>query len=127
MHPELFVTTSEGVVMINVSPMFPTDAVKWRDYIKKRGEVRYIINTDYHIDHITGNYFFPGTVVSHQGVRDMLAGPITNIVASERVEKFAWNFYGDCGIHSHENQGERPGGSAFSKALPSQAANHHFL
>jgi len=80
-----FVTTSEGVVMID-SPMFPTDAVKWRDYIKKRGEVRYIINTDYHIDHITGNYFFPGTVVSHQGVRDMLAGPITNIVASERVK-----------------------------------------
>ena len=81
-----FVNTSEGVVMID-SPMLPTDAVKWRDYIKKIGVVRFIINTDYHIDHIMGNYFSPGTVVSHQGVRDMLAGPITNIVASERVEK----------------------------------------
>jgi cyclase len=81
-----FVTTSEGVVMID-SPMFPTDAVKWRDLIKINGEIRYIVNTDYHIDHITGNYFFPGTVIAHQGVRDMLTGPITNIVASERAEK----------------------------------------
>ncbi len=81
-----FVTTSEGVVMID-PPMFPTDAVKWRDDIAKRGEVRYIINTDYHLDHVTGNYFFPGTVVSHRGIRDMLAGPITNIVASEAVEQ----------------------------------------
>ena len=81
-----FVTTSEGVVMID-SPMFPTDAVKWRDLIKNNGEIRYIINTDYHIDHIMGNYFFPGTVVSQEGVREMLTGPITNIVASERAEK----------------------------------------
>ena len=35
-----------------------------------------------------GNYFFPGTVVSHQGVRDMLTGPVTNLLASERAEKF---------------------------------------
>jgi len=80
------VTTSEGVVMID-SPQFPTEAVKWRDAIGKLGKVRYIINTDYHPDHIMGNYFFPGTVVSHQGVRQMLAGSIADLVASERAEK----------------------------------------
>ena len=37
-----FVTTSEGVVMID-SPMFPTDAVKWRDLIKKAE--KYVISS----------------------------------------------------------------------------------
>ncbi len=63
-----FVTTSEGIVMID-TPFMPTDALKWRNEIKKRGEVRYIINTDHHIDHSTGNFFFPGTVVAHEKAR----------------------------------------------------------
>ncbi len=87
------VTTSEGVVMID-SPQFPTEAAKWRDAIGKLGKVRYIINTDYHFDHIMGNYFFPGTVVSHQGVRDMLTGPVTNLLASERAEQFVGSSLG---------------------------------
>jgi len=53
------------------TPQLPTDAVKWRDDITQRGEVRYIINTHHHVDHTTGNYFFPGTVVSHEGVKEM--------------------------------------------------------
>ena len=79
-----FVTTSEGIVMID-TPLMPTDAVKWRDDIAKRGEVRYIINTHHHIDHITGNPFFPGTVVSHEGVREMFAAPATRVVGSDRL------------------------------------------
>jgi len=81
-----FVVTSEGVVMID-TPMLPTYAVKWRNEIAKRGEVRYIINTEYHVDHISGNYFFPGTVVSHQGVREMLAAPIEKVVSPDRLTK----------------------------------------
>ncbi|MFC1963771.1 MBL fold metallo-hydrolase [Chloroflexota bacterium] len=69
-----FVITSEGIVMID-TPMMPTDALKWRQEIAQRGEVRYIINTDYHPDHITGNSFFPGTVVSHEIVRDYFTAP----------------------------------------------------
>lgn len=63
-----FVVTGEGVVMID-SPQIPTDAVKWRDEIAKHGDVRYLINTEPHGDHFTGNYFFSGTVVAHQGTR----------------------------------------------------------
>ena len=63
-----FVTTSEGIVVID-TPYLPTDAVRWRDEIAKRGEVRFVLNTEHHRDHITGNYFFSGTVVSSQGVK----------------------------------------------------------
>jgi len=81
-----FVTTSEGIVMLD-TPMLPTDAVEWRDEIAKRGEVRYIINTHHHVDHITGNAFFPGTVVSHEEVKELFTAPIARVSASERIEE----------------------------------------
>ncbi len=66
-----FVVTSEGVVMID-TPQMPTDAIKWRDEIAKFGPVRYLINTEPHGDHFTGNFFFGGTVVAHEGTRDAI-------------------------------------------------------
>lgn len=66
-----FVTTKEGIVMID-TPMRPTEAIKWREEISKRGEVRYLINTEPHLDHFMGNYFFPGVVVSHEETRKVL-------------------------------------------------------
>ena len=67
-----FVTTSEGIVMID-TPMMPTDAIKLRHTITKKGKIKYIINTDYHIDHVTGNFFFPGTVISHELVKELIS------------------------------------------------------
>jgi len=63
-----FVTTSDGVVMID-SPQKPTDALKWKAEIEKHGELKYIINTEPHGDHWTGNAFFDAPVVAHEGVR----------------------------------------------------------
>lgn len=63
-----FVVTEAGVVMID-TPQMPRDAAKWRDEVAKHGTVRYLINTEPHGDHWTGNYFFEGTVVAHEGTR----------------------------------------------------------
>ena len=68
-----FVTTRDGVVMID-TPQTPSDAVAWRDEIEKHGPVRYLVNTEPHGDHFTGNGFFDGTVVSHDGVRQAILG-----------------------------------------------------
>ena len=66
-----FVTTSDGIVMID-SPHKPSDALKLKADLEKRGELRYIINTEPHGDHWTGNAFFDAPVVAHEGVRERI-------------------------------------------------------
>jgi len=63
-----FVTTSDGIVMID-SPHKPSDALKLKAEIARRGQLRYIINTEPHGDHWTGNAFFDVPVIAHEGVR----------------------------------------------------------
>lgn len=66
-----YVVTSDGVVVID-TPQLPTHAVKFRKEAEGHGPIRYIINTEHHIDHIFGNYYFKGAgiVVSHRDVYD---------------------------------------------------------
>ena len=66
-----YVVTSDGTVVID-TPQLPTRAVAMRKEVESRGPVRYVINTEHHVDHIFGNYYFrgAGTVVHHQGVYD---------------------------------------------------------
>jgi cyclase len=66
-----FVVTRDGVVMID-TPQVPTNAVKWREIMERFGEIRYIINNEPHGDHVTGNYFFKGTVIAHEGTRQSI-------------------------------------------------------
>ncbi len=63
-----FVTTSDGIVMLD-SPHKPSDAMKLKAEIARRGRLRYIINTEPHGDHWTGNAFFDVPVIAHEGVR----------------------------------------------------------
>ena len=66
-----FVTTSDGVVVID-TPQLPTRAVAMRAEAESHGPIRYLINTEHHVDHIFGNYWFKGSgiVVEHQGLFD---------------------------------------------------------
>ncbi len=77
-----FVVTSDGVVMID-SPMMPTDCVTWAREIDKHGQVQYVINTHHHPDHMAGNCFFPGTVISHEKVKAVFNRPIVDQVVSK--------------------------------------------
>ena len=54
-----FVTTSDGVVVID-TPQLPTRAVAMRAEAESHGPIRYLINTEHHVDHIFGNYWFKG-------------------------------------------------------------------
>lgn len=66
-----FVVTSEGPVMID-TPMMPDDAEKWKAELSRFGGPRYIINTEPHVDHVSGNFFFSAPVIAHEGVRKAL-------------------------------------------------------
>jgi cyclase len=74
-----YVVTSDGVVVID-TPQLPTKAVAMRQEAEAHGPIRYVINTEHHVDHIFGNYYFKrsGVVVHHKGVADnfMVPAPI---------------------------------------------------
>jgi cyclase len=65
------VTTDDGVVVVD-TPQLPTKAVAMRREAETYGRIRYVINTEHHVDHIFGNYYFRGAgeIVHHQGVAD---------------------------------------------------------
>jgi cyclase len=82
-----FVTTSDGVVLID-TPHKPSDALKLKAQISKHGPLRYIINTEPHGDHWTGNAYFDAPVIAHEGVRKrILATDMKEHVA--RVANFS--------------------------------------
>ncbi len=62
------VLTEEGAVLID-SPMLPKDAWHWLRQIASRTKlgVALLVNTDYRVDRVLGNCFFPPTVtIAHQ-------------------------------------------------------------
>ena len=79
--------TSDGVVVID-TPQLPTKAVAMRREAESHGPIRYLINTEHHVDHIFGNYYFKGagTVVNHQGVYDRF------MVVYPELDPFAYAF-----------------------------------
>jgi len=114
-----FVVTKEGVVMID-TPQVPTDAITWRDEIAKHGKVRYLINSEPHGDHFTGNFFFEGTVVAHDGVREaILASSVEQL--KERTEQTAPDT-----LPLLEGFAFRPPDITFSQRLTLHLGNHTF-
>ncbi len=63
-----FITTASGVVMVD-TPMVPDDAATWRREIAPFGSVRYLVNSEPHLDHFSGNRYFDGTIIAHEGIR----------------------------------------------------------
>jgi cyclase len=82
------IATEEGLIVID-PPMRPTSAVAWRMELEPLGEVRYVINTEHHLDHILGNHFFPGIVVAHEDTRRRFAEGLGSLESvRNRVARF---------------------------------------
>jgi len=65
------VITKDGVVVID-TPMIPANAKKVAAEAERFGPVRYVINTEPHSDHISGDCYFGGKLVTHEGTRDAI-------------------------------------------------------
>jgi glyoxylase-like metal-dependent hydrolase (beta-lactamase superfamily II) len=114
-----FVVTSDGVVMVD-TPQKPTDAIKWREIIKKYGRIRYLINTEPHGDHFTGNYFYKGTVIAHEGTRQaILSSSVQQL--KDRLKKTSPADYALL-----KNFKFRPPTITFNKEMTFYLGNHTF-
>jgi cyclase len=66
-----YVVTSDGIVLID-GPHKPSDTLRLKAEIERRGRLRYILNTEPHGDHWTSNAYFDVPVVAHEGVRERI-------------------------------------------------------
>jgi glyoxylase-like metal-dependent hydrolase (beta-lactamase superfamily II) len=74
------IVTDEGLVLVD-PPMCPSKAVAWKKRTSELGDLRYVINTEHHWDHIGGNCFYPDArVISHSKTRE---GAIEGFAAFE--------------------------------------------
>ena len=62
------VLTDEGSVFIDTAQWIST-LLEMRKFALEKGPIRYLINTESHIDHIFGNHWFAGEslVIGHGG------------------------------------------------------------
>jgi cyclase len=89
-----YVVTSDGVVVID-TPQLPTRAVAMRTEAESHGPIRYLINTEHHVDHIFGNYYFrgAGAVVNHRDLWDRF------MVVYPELDPFAYAYESIPGDH----------------------------
>lgn len=90
-----FVTTSDGVVVVD-TPQLPTRAVAMRREAESHGPIRYLINTEHHVDHIFGNYWFRGAglVVNHRELYERF------MVVFPELDPFAYAYESVPGEHA---------------------------
>jgi cyclase len=112
------VVTSEGIVMID-TPFMPGDAEALRREIEPLGKVVYIIQTEPHLDHISGGGFFEGTVVSQEATREAFfasLGMARQAIAQQDPEHLAlW-----------ESRQPRPPAITFAERLTLRLGQHTF-
>ena len=66
-----FIVTSQGLVLVDV-PVDPGDAIAWAKEAGQRGKIRYIINTEFHMDHCLNNQVFDGVVIASKITSDLI-------------------------------------------------------
>ena len=112
------VVTKDGVVVID-TPFVPANAKKLAAEISKFGKIRYVINTEPHRDHISGNCYFGGTLITHDGTRDaILASKVEDIKDLLQVEA--------PGAVLDDDFRYRPSDITFSQGLTFYLGDHSF-
>lgn len=66
-----FVVTSEGLVLFDV-PVDINDARAWREAMRPHGEPRYIVNSEFHLDHNMNNHLFDCPVIASDITRQIV-------------------------------------------------------
>src|SRR5207237_3134907 len=119
-----FLVTDDGVVMID-TPQQPIDAVRWRERLQEHGPIRTLINTEPHIDHISGNAYFPGIeVIGQVGLLERYQQAVPGMTSPERLETMKQSDRDSVWLCNHPSYPPHPPARAFPAALPLQGGNH---
>jgi cyclase len=119
-----FLVTTEGVVMID-TPQQPIDAVRWRERLNEHGSIRYVINTEPHIDHISGNAFFPGAeVIGQVGLKDRYEQAVPQMTSAERLEAMKQSDPDSVWLFNHPSYPPNPPVRTFTDELTLQLGRH---
>jgi cyclase len=121
-----FVVTNDGVVMID-TPQEPIDALRWRETMQEHGPIRYLINTEPHGDHISGNAYFPGVeVVAQEGLKARYEEAIPQMLSEERVQRLKETDPDSVWLLNHPDYPPNPPTRTFDKELTLHVGNHTF-
>jgi cyclase len=121
-----FVATEDGVVMID-TPQQPIDAVRWRERMLEHGPVRLLINTEAHLDHISGNAYYPGVeVLAQAGVRGRYQASIPTLTSEERVETTKRTDPDSVWLLQHPSYPPNPPTRTFGDELTLHVGGHTF-
>jgi len=119
-----FVVTGEGVVMID-TPQQPIDAVRWRERLQEYGPIRYLINTEPHVDHILGNAYFPGVeVVGQVGLQARYEQAVPELTSAERLEIIKQADPDSVWLFNHPDYPPNPPTHTFTDELTLQLGRH---
>jgi cyclase len=119
-----FLATRDGVVMID-TPQQPIDAVRWRERLQEYGPIRYLINTEPHIDHISGNAYFPGVeVISQVGLRERYDQAVPQMTSAERLETMKQADPDSVWLFGHPDYPPNPPTRTFTDELTLRLGDH---
>lgn len=119
-----FVVTTDGVVMID-TPQQPIDAVRWRERILEYGPIRSLVNTEPHIDHISGNAYYPGVeVIGQVGLQERYQQSIAQMTSDERLETMKQADPDSVWLFNHPSYPPNPPTRTFTDALTLHVGNH---
>jgi cyclase len=124
-----YVVTGDGVVMID-SPQLPSDALRLREEILKKGPLRFLINTEWHIDHIFGNRYFEDLcpVISHKFTRESFWGFRPGVDAYDYMVEMVKNEDPDglANMPTRENFGKDYPAITFTDQMTLHVGDHVF-
>lgn len=119
-----FLVTTDGVFMVD-TPQQPIDAVRWRERLQEYGPIRQLVNTEPHIDHISGNAYFPGVeVIGQVGLRERYEQAIPGMTSPERLETIKAADPDSVWLFNHPHYPPNPPTRTFSDELTVHLGNH---
>ena len=81
-----FIVTSQGLVLVDV-PVDTGDAIAWAKEAGQRGKIRYIINTEFHMDHCLNNQVFDGVVIASKITSDLIREVNNDVWLRDRTKQ----------------------------------------